>query len=83
MATIQFRASPSKRTCGLLIVGEGARTLRLLVLPRFWKDAVLAHWLTDDDQTLSLVAPEGANVKLSLDVDGWQPLIEKAMRLAN
>jgi hypothetical protein len=27
--------------------------------------------------------PEGANVRLSLDVDGWQPLIDKAMDLAS
>lgn len=80
MATIHFRASPSKRTCGLLIVGEGARLFRLLVLPRFWA-VERGAWLSDNGQILSVVAPEGAEMRLELE-DGWRPLVEKSWDVA-
>ena len=80
MGDIHFRASPSKRTCGLLIVGEGSRLFRLLVQPRFW-EVKEAAWLSEDGQTLSVVAREGAELRLELE-DGWRPLIEKALDVA-
>jgi hypothetical protein len=78
---IRFRAAPTLRTCGFLVVGEGTRTLRLLVLPRFWNTAEATAWISPDGATLSLVAPEGAELRLDLD-ESWKPVIEKACELA-